>query len=189
MWWAVTPLAWYRHAERLKRSAELLWAPLDHSMNLSGPFSADELALWDHVYAFLLVAGAALEAIFKAAAIMAVAKHEGLAGIITAEPRRLQRWLLSHSTVAIGERANIELSDLERSQLDRFKKYVVWAGRYPVPKDLIEHRPNAVTTLDFQVSNVDRVWFERLYEKGLQGYRRHNAEWQRIEAERKAMNQ
>jgi len=176
MWWAVFPSAWAKHADKLRRSAELLWIPLDHALILQAPFSQSDFELWDHVYAFLLVAGASLEAMFKAAAMQAEIKRRGLAGILKPNKTELQDWILTHDLSTLARRASIALSEIELAQLARFTKYVVWAGSYPVPKNLMEQRPNATITLDFQVSNFDKVWFDRLYPKAEESYRQHESE-------------
>ena len=69
-WWVVIPSAWARQAGYLSRSAKLLWQPMERALTVPPPFSGADIALVSrHVYAFRLVAAAALESIVKAAAI------------------------------------------------------------------------------------------------------------------------
>jgi hypothetical protein len=173
MWWAILPGTWVRHANKLRRSAEVLWEPLALALTLKAPFSQSDLALWDNIYAFLLVAGASLEAMFKATAMQAQINKNGSLGAILTDDRRLQRWIRTHDLLKLAERASISLSDSERAQLERFTKYVVWAGSYPVPLDLRDRRPNAVSLVDFDVSDADRVWFVRLYARAEERYQEH----------------
>lgn len=157
MLWAVLPAAWHRHAGHLRQSAELLWGPLDRALTLRPPFHADDLALGNHVYAFLLVAGAALEAMIKAAAIQAAFNVGGFKAVIT-ERNQLQGWVTTHSLVRLAERAKLPLSVDEEDQLKRFTKYVVWAGSYPVPKDLrLTAAANRSTNRRVTRSTIDRM--------------------------------
>ncbi len=178
MWWAVLPSAWMRHAARLRRSAQQLWQPLDHALMLKPPFSKADLALWDHSYAFLLVAGASLEAMFKAVAIQAAFNDSGFDGILTPK-KQLQGWLRTHKLVKLAERANISLAEDEVGQLERFTKYITWAGSYPVPIDIRDQRPNAVLLFDLKVSEVDRISFDRLYGRAVQSHKEHLREFNR----------
>ena len=144
---------------------------------LTSPLNESEVELWDHIYAFLFVAGAALETMLKAAAMQAeINKRRSFDAILT--PRReLQGWVLKHKLVAFAERAGIPLSEDEKAQLERFTKYVVWAGRYPVPTHVRDPRKNAVVLYDFHVSNFDRVWFDRLYKSAHESYQHHASEF------------
>ena len=83
--WGALPGAWAPHAQRLRRSAELLWVPLERCLTLEPPLSDADVALWDHSYAFLLVAGASIEAMIKAAALHAHLNVDGFARILTKE--------------------------------------------------------------------------------------------------------
>jgi len=166
---ATLPGTWRRHAGKLRRSAEFLWAPLAHALTLQPPFSDDDVALWDHCYAFLLVAGASLEAMIKAAAIQAHMNVDGFRRVVRPDGQ-MERWLTVHNLVALADRANISLADGEREPLERFEKYVVWAGSYPTSKNLVTDRPDAGLQFDFNVSDYDWTWFERLYNKAEDRY-------------------
>ncbi len=186
MWWGLVPSAWERRAGKLRHSVEFLWIPLKTAIELSHgperPFTLEELALWDHIYAFLVVAGASLEAMFKAAAMQAeVNKHGGLGGILDRSPDlTLKRWILTHKSGKLADRAGVTLSPDERTRLERFEKYVIWAGRYPVPTDIRDPQPNAVSVMDhIDLSGSDYIAFTRLYELAHESYRHHAAEWQR----------
>jgi len=147
-------------------------------MTKQPPFSDADIAQWDHCYAFLLIAGASLEAMIKAAALAAHMRVDGFARILSADGK-LERWFTNHKLVELAGRAEMSVTDEEADELRRFQRYVEWAGSYPTPKSLREPNPNALPPFDFRVSNLDRVWFDRLYELAEETLVRH------IEAARK----
>lgn len=180
MLWGAFPTAWVRHAERLRGSAEVLWQPIDKALLATLPLTASDVALWDHIYAFLLVAGAALEAILKAAAMQAKLNAAWHLRAIITPTWRLQRWLLTHHLDRYAAVAGIDLSDVERAQLARFQRYVVWRGSYPVPIDLTDPRPDHLLSLDFHASNLDKVWFDRFYRRSEEAYQQHVREFEKL---------
>ena len=170
----VLPGIWRRHAEKLRRSAELLWAPMDRALTLEPPWENEDLELWDHSYAFLLVAGAAIEAMLKAAAIHAHMNVDGFKQILQADGRTLAKWVTTHNLVSLAERAGLDdLAQDEVDQLRRFETYVVWAGSYPSPKNITATDPIQQIRFHYRVSNLDRVWFERLYSRAEARYLYH----------------
>jgi len=166
----VLPAAWHRHAHVLRRSAEFLWMPLEHALTLQAPASESDLELWDHSYAFLLVAGASLEAILKAAAIHAQMNVDGLRQVLKKGDTELQGWVTTHDLVSLAKRAKIDLAPDEEDQLARFEKYVTWAGSYPTPKEIKDSSPVDEIRFHYRVSNLDHVWFERLFFKAEHAY-------------------
>jgi len=148
------------------------------------PLTESELREWDHIYAFLLVAGAALEAILKAAAMQARFNAEWQLAAIVTPDWKLQKWLTTHHLDVYAEKAGIVLSPAEREQLARFERYVVWRASYPVPKDLRDPRPDHLLKLDFHASNFDWIWFDRFYRRAEEAYQRHVNEFEKLKAAR-----
>jgi hypothetical protein len=73
--------------------------------------------------------------------------------------------------------AEIDLSDDEKTQLDRFTKYIEWAGQYPTQIDLKKADVDDVLKFDLlEVSKLDWtsfMWFseriERAFKKASKG--------------------
>ena len=154
MYGNVVPGAWARHARHLRASADSLWIPLNRALTTEPPYSAADLDLWHHTFAFLLVAGASLEAMIKATALFAKFLSSGFKEIVTADGM-VANWMKTHDLAKLCEHAKIELSQDDSDELARFTRYIVWAGSYPTPLDLRAPTPDAVIRFDYRFSNLD----------------------------------
>jgi hypothetical protein len=192
MWWGVSPGSWVTHADRLFRSAEVLWQPLQRLLDMearaiaNGTLMRDDtdyrIEDWYHIHAYLLVAGSALEAMLKAAAIQAKLNTGGFDAVL-GPGRELQRWLTTHNLVAIASHAGIELTDVEREQLRRLEKYVVWAGPYPVPKSMVEHHPPQACSM---WTMTCLTGMKRHFGACMPARTRHTPNFERLEFQRRA---
>lgn len=136
-WWTLVtkgaaqdPTTWLASAQRLDRSAELLW---QRFTSRRGPKWQED---WGDLPAALMLAGFALENLAK-----------GL--IIAKEPDRvgeteLARWSArsGHEITDLLGRAGVQLRDeAERLTVHRLEYFARWAGRYPVPMRFEENTP------------------------------------------------
>jgi len=64
------------------------------------------------------------------------------------------------------------VNDLE-DELARFTEYIVWVGRYPVSTTLVEPHPDGVRHVDLNVSDQDRVSFDKLFAIAKNTYEDH----------------
>jgi len=174
--WATSPSAWFSHAEQLHRSSELLWRPIgrlfDTASNAAGPIDAVEADHGGlHSPAYLLVAGFAIEAMLKAAAIQVELNAGGIDRVIVAgSSPTLQPWVKSHKLEKLAARAGIACRDEILIYLRRFERYILWAGRYPVP---IAPPPAAEPRgFDYQAGAQDRGRFEEIYDLARTAYLR-----------------
>lgn len=177
--WATSPSAWFNHAEQLKRSSELLWVPIGRMFDLDGDAS-DRAAgsgdargydpgAWFPSYAYLLVAGFAIEAMLKAAAIQAALNEGGIDRVILAgSSPRLQPWLKTHKLESLAARAGVECDEELRTYIRRFEKYILWAGRYPVP--LAPPENTEPRGFDYQIGVQDEVKFRQIFELARHAY-------------------
>jgi hypothetical protein len=137
---AKNPQAWRDTSERLLKSAELLWKPLHEAMGIAEKQpeerSADEKrlfsALADHYGAFFVIAGYAVENALKAR-IVALHIHGG--GTLPDGKAVLKIVPTTHNFIALAKRAGVSLTPNEEALLRRLTSYVIWAGRYPIPKE------------------------------------------------------
>jgi hypothetical protein len=115
---------WHRMAV-LKLSATAVaeaWARRRDEKFQLGRLDLSDLV--DEPMVAMLLAGLALENLAKGLVI----RREGLDGAA------LPKGLSSHETRRYLDRAKVELSAAEQKLVSRLEAYVVWAGRYPVPK-------------------------------------------------------
>jgi hypothetical protein len=178
--WATRASAWASHAHNLRISSELLWPHIQHmfDLNLAAPGS-DEAAesLWKAGYGFgyLLLTGAALETMLKAAAIQIALNASGPSAVLAADGLSLQSWLTTHDLEKFAERAGIEVNEELRECLRRFTTYIEWAGRYPTPKKQSSWAATDRSSHpEHLIRDYDRDFFESLFEKAKAAYVRAN---------------
>lgn len=170
--WATSPSAWFNHAEQLNRSSELLWMPIGRMFDLdreafdqatgSGDGQGYDASAWFHSYAYLLVAGFAIEAMLKAAAIQAALNDGGIDRVIVAGlSPRLQPWVKTHKLEGLAARAGVECDEELRTYIRRFEKYILWAGRYPVP--IAPPEKTDPRGFDYQIGVQDEVKFRQIF--------------------------
>jgi hypothetical protein len=139
--WGLDAARWAKHAQFLKRSADLMWAPIDRaydslsdSVESNQAFEAGAFEDLKHSYGYLLLVGAAVETMLK------------------------------------GQRAGLTaLSADEVQHLERLEEYIVWAGRYPARKEFVE--PEAESRMIYESSSWDHDRFGRLFEAAQETYR------------------
>ncbi len=171
--WATSPLAWFSHAEQLHQSSELLWQPIDRLFDLSGPTSPKPIADVSgmHAPAYLLIAGFAIEAKLKAAAIQTELNEGGIDRLIVPGPSPLLRgWVKTHKLAALAARARVSYDGDELIYLRRFEKYIIWAGRYPVP--LAPPSASEPRGFDHRVGLQDRRVFQEILKHARGAYLR-----------------
>ncbi len=173
--WATSPSAWFTHAEQLHLSSELLWRPISRLFdtgNTAGPIDAGEADHGGlHSPAYLLVAGFAIEAMLKAAAIQVELNAGGIDRVIVAgSSPTFQPWVKTHKLEKLAARAGITCRDELLIYLRRFERYILWAGRYPVP---VAPPPAAEPRgFDYQAGTQDRGRFEEIYDLAKAAYLR-----------------
>ena len=106
----------------------------------------------------------------KAAAIQATLNTDAASGVLRSN-WHLQPWMAT-TTQRYAEAAGLTLTEADRKNLRRFMKYVVWAGRYPVPTTLIEQRKKGEVSL---IPTTDRVCFVKLFRLAEHAYTTHRA--------------
>jgi len=90
---------------------------------LHGPRSDTRLEMLAYVNAYMLLTGLAFEYLLKAIALSRGWTIE-----------QLTKLRGGHGLVAIADALTLELAPVERDYLRRLEEFVVWAGRYPVPR-------------------------------------------------------
>jgi hypothetical protein len=133
------PETWRVAGRRLLKGAELIWQPLNESLqgfkNTKGSRTpAQTLAfsqLSDHFGAFFVLAGLAVENHLKARLIeRQIADGKVLRSgmdVVGAFPGK------QHDLVLLAEWAKVPLTANTRALLERLSAFVQWAGRYPIP--------------------------------------------------------
>jgi hypothetical protein len=141
---------WHRMAESLKLSATAVaeaWDRRRCEQFQRGRLDLSDLA--DEPMVAMLLAGLALENLAKGLVI----RREGLDGAA------LPKGLSKHETRRYLDRAKVDLSTAEQKLVSRLEAYVVWAGRYPVPK----HRLIDMGTRGLGLPELEKVL--KLYDR------------------------
>jgi hypothetical protein len=131
---AESPEAWHNTALGLMHSSDVIWTRwLERLSRLRGgksrAFAPDEGA--DIVYllpASYLLRGLAIENLLKG---LLVARDPS-------QVRRAIRWNVSrggHDLVQLSRLAGLDIDEDEQRVLDALTEAVIWAGRYPVPRN------------------------------------------------------
>jgi hypothetical protein len=152
--WGLDAARWAKNAQFLKRSADLMWAPIDraydslsYSVESNQAFEAGAFEDLKHSYGYLLLVGAAVETMLKAAAIQRVLNTDGRRSLLSEDGHRLQRWLTNHKLRDLSQRAGLTaLSADEVQHLERLEEYIVWAVRYLARKEFVEPEAESRTT-------------------------------------------
>jgi hypothetical protein len=105
--------------------------------------AAEELVGGPRFVAWYLLTGMAVEDILKG---LIVARD----GIELDDRGRLRLpWPApGHNLILLAANASVELTEEERQLVERLSEFVLWAGRYPIPRRLEEFRPRFLSAGD-----------------------------------------
>jgi len=132
------PSSWLYNAEALIRAARSLLPMMDADhRKLADPtvttgFEAPIAPI------YMLLVGLAIENLLKG---IYVARNP-----TTCSSDRLPRELTQHKTIEFCERLGLSISQAEGLLLERIETFVVWAGRYPIPRSLDGLLPRPIPT-------------------------------------------
>jgi hypothetical protein len=115
------PAAWHELARTLTIAAEPIKRRFFEIAHVSQNIEGIRLEQLAYVRAYMLLTGLAFENLIKA---IVLARHHSLSNL----PRG------GHGLLAILDSLKLELAPVEKDFLRRLEEYVVWAGRYPVPR-------------------------------------------------------
>jgi hypothetical protein len=116
------PGAWYELARTLRIAAEPIQRRLFEIAEIPQNIEGIRLEKLAYVRAYMLLTGLAFENLLKAIALL---RHQSIKDLN-------QRG--GHGLVGMAEWLTLELAPPERDYFRRLEEYVVWAGRYPVPR-------------------------------------------------------
>jgi hypothetical protein len=147
------PLEWLRRAGGLKASADILWERVDTFYDHA--FAADEAAA-PHRSAgtpqliaemrtasllgppISLLMGLCIENLAKALFVQSLNLNNE---VVVENQRLIKRLTDGHDAIRILAEAGVGLDELETDLCERLEECVLWAGRYPVPKNLPDYAP------------------------------------------------
>lgn len=116
------PLWWYNKSANFHASAGALWLSMDDSKSA---YYVGQLSLGQGFRmsvavfpVFMMLCGMSMELIYKA---IRVAKEEKV------HPH--------HRLIELAHLAGVKFDDKTKAQLKDLTEYVIWEGKYPVPKD------------------------------------------------------
>lgn len=177
---ALKPNSWALQAELLRRAAEILWSAFyqDYQRFLgrakeARPGSSINTSDLGNMYIlriYLLIAGYAIENLLKGL----IVKNKLMSSTPSYPPppnRRLPKNLpsdlRSHDLVKLFKQAELQFkSDEEKDYLDMLTKHIEWAGRYPLPLDWQDLKPDKQLKIPYQLDVVHDMFkslFNRLF--------------------------
>lgn len=117
-----SPLGWYNKSSDLRASAGALWISMRNEnsdiivkeLGLGTQFSMP-IAVWP---VYMMLCGIALELLYKS---ICVAKRIKIKTI--------------HNLVRLADIAGVNIDDKSKAVLTLLTEFVIWEGKYPVPKD------------------------------------------------------
>lgn len=129
---------WLLSSSRLQASANVIWREAAQAYDdfvtndLPGAKTDAERRLGMYTASHLLLAGYAVENAVKAIRV----KQFAAAGkqAVAKNHVHIDNELDTHDTVALTAAAGVALSRPQRALLERLQQYVMWSGRYPIPK-------------------------------------------------------
>lgn len=117
------PAAWYELARTLRMAAEPIQRRLFEIAETPQNIDGVRLEKLAYVRAYMLLTGLAFENLLKAIGLL---RHQNI--------NDLMKRGGGHDLPAMAKSLTLELTPVEQDYLGRLKEYVLWAGRYPVPR-------------------------------------------------------
>jgi hypothetical protein len=147
-----TPELWVLEARRLKVGGDLLFDAYKKDLDLleknGNPLILKNLELSKVAS---LIFGLAIEDLLKA--------------IILSKTQQLK---MNHKLIDLSEKAGITLTDVQSDIVKRLQTYVVWSGRYPVPKTkndmLLNQRASNRDSFPLPLQPFERPIYNDLYD-------------------------
>ncbi len=136
---ASTSASWFLSARRLKRSADILWDIYETDANKMFEEEANILELENLEIGgvSMFISGLSIENLLKALLI------KDNPNVVASG--KLKQWPASgHDLIELAKEARISLDCAETALLKSLTTFVLWAGRYPVPKTVTRFRPEAL---------------------------------------------
>ena len=133
---------WFDTAERLKISAEVLFDKLSDLYNRQKrpenlfEWRKQQLAVFQ---SYMMLLGFSLENLIKAVSIKSYTSQNKT--IIDFKNLQSNVWQVknAHDLLTIAENCGFILSDDEKDLIKRHMEFLVWAGRYHIPKDKLKY--------------------------------------------------
>jgi hypothetical protein len=130
------PITWLINSLSLKRAANIIFNQCleDFEAKISSD-PTDSKNEWPLTSIYMLLSGFALENLLKGIYI-------GRNPTFVMEGK-LKKWSSKsgHELLDLAEKTKFELSEDETNLLERLTEFVVWAGKYPIPKQFENNMP------------------------------------------------
>ncbi|MGV8878258.1 MAG: hypothetical protein ACOH2A_04420 [Sphingobacteriaceae bacterium] len=114
---------------------------------------------------YMMLLGYSLENLIKAISIKSYTSHKNI--IIDFNDLRDNVWQVKnpHDLLTIAEKCDFILSDHEKNLIERHTEFLLWAGRYHIPKDKLKY-DNAFDQQKLRRKKGDHLLIESIFSKG-----------------------
>lgn len=133
---------WFETAERLKISAEVLYDKLSDLYDREQipenlmEWRKQQLAVFQ---SHMMLLGFSLENLVKAVSVKTYTSKNGLVTDFKSLQNQVWQVKNAHDLLSIAENCNFELTDNEKDLIERHTEFLVWAGRYHLPKNKLKY--------------------------------------------------
>jgi len=161
---------WFDNAERLKISADVLFDKLsdlyDRQKRPENLFEwrKQQLAVFQ---SYMMLLGFSLENLIKAVSIKSYTSQNNSISDFKNLQNNVWQAKNAHDLLTIAENCNFILTNEERDLIERHTEFLVWAGRYHIPKDKMKY-DQAFSQQKLRRKKGDHVLIESIFSKAKQ---------------------
>jgi hypothetical protein len=161
---------WFETVERLKISAGVLYNKLleryDHPKRPENPseWRKRQLAVFQ---SYMMLLGFSLENLIKAVSIKSYTSQSGSVSDFKDLQNNVWQVKNAHDLLAIADKCRFNLTDDEKNLLERHTEFLVWAGRYHIPKDKLRY-DEALSNQKLQLRPNDHILIDKIFAKAKQ---------------------
>lgn len=130
---------WFENASRLQYSSEVLLNKLaelykqkrSRKVDSLSKLQTEQLSIFQ---SHMMLTGYALENLIKAVSVKSYTSQNKT--ISNFENLKKQVWQVTdtHNLIVIADKSNFKLTDEEKDLIKRHTEFIVWAGKYHIPK-------------------------------------------------------
>lgn len=161
---------WFDTAERLKISADILfdklsdlYSRINRSENIF-EWRKQQLAVFQ---SYMMLLGFSLENLIKAVSIKFYTSQNKLVSDFKNLQNDVWQVKSAHDLLTIADNCNFNLTDNEKNLIKRHTEFLIWAGRYHIPKTKLKY-DEAFDQQKLRRKQGDHILIESVFKKAKQ---------------------